>query len=110
MMKNKRGNDRNQTHFKSFVLIFDLVLTAWLTLLVIWQGWAVMEKFLSRPQKIGISYKGLEDIPPIAISVCYVLKVTDSPSPTPVFNLISSMTTTHIMILLMKNVLGRREK
>ena len=87
MMKNKRGKDRNQIHFKSFVLIFDLILTACLTLLVTWQGWIVTKKFISRPQKTSISYRGLEDIPPIAISVCYVLQVADCSAPIPVFNL-----------------------
>jgi hypothetical protein len=79
-MKNKLGKDKVQTLFNISVLIFDIILTACLTLLVIWQGWAVTDKFLSRPQKISISYKGLEDIPPIAISVCYVLNVTDCSS------------------------------
>ena len=70
-----------QTLFNNFVLIFDFLLTACLTLLLIWQGWAVTEKFLSSPQKISISYKGLEDMLPISISLCYILKVTDCSEP-----------------------------
>ena len=76
-MNGKRRKERNQAHFKTLVLTFDFLLTSLSILLVGWQGSTVTEKFVSKPHKMSTSYEALEDIPPTAISVCYVLKVTD---------------------------------
>ena len=82
-MNGKKRKDEDQKHFRSFVLIVDLLLTVSSILLVSWQSWSITEKYVSHPQSSSTSFRGLADVPETVVSFCYLLTVTDCSTPTP---------------------------
>ena len=57
--------------------ILEFSLTLFSIPLLVWQGWIVTEKFLSKPEKSSTSYKRPHDLLQTDVSICYVSRVTD---------------------------------
>ena len=76
-----------QLKISEFVNFFVLVCSLFIILI---KGWEITLFFLSSPQNVDISYKSLREVPPLAISVCSILKIEECAQSFTLFNIFDS--------------------